>query len=133
MTLLIARIKVLATEATTWLLVLMGALIELSDKLNKIVGLDPAIVGGITKAVVLIGTAVAIIRRVTEVIDSQKGLLPVGGLVVPKTNMPALGAPGDVPANLDKGTIAFPDVVWFLVAIAVLLAIVLMWRQVTGK
>lgn len=41
-------------------------------------------VGG--KVVSVIGAAVLIIRRSTPVIDSQRGLLPVAGPVIPEAN-----------------------------------------------
>jgi hypothetical protein len=42
------------------------------------------LVGYLAPAVTVIGVLVLIVRRVTEVIDSQRGLLPVVGQIIPE-------------------------------------------------
>ena len=88
---LIARIKVLASAANTWLvaiaLIVPIAVSEIAQELPS----DKAEVvtkwGG--KLIAWIGVAIAIVRRSTPVIKSQRGLLePEDGPIIPVANIP---------------------------------------------
>jgi hypothetical protein len=77
----IARIKVLATAAVTWLLVASTIVTIASEEIAAVLPAGTATtVGAVAlKVVAVIGAAVAIIRRVTPVLPDQRGLLPTAG------------------------------------------------------
>lgn len=75
---LLARIKVIITAAPTYLTMAAVVVGILADELSKTVpdGWQDNVVqiGGAIVAV--LGAAIAIIRRVTPVLESQRGILP---------------------------------------------------------
>lgn len=74
---LLERIKVLLTAAVTWLVVLGGVLTIVIAQLTPVLGVDDPIILWLTGAVVWIAILVQIIRRVTPVLPSARGILPV--------------------------------------------------------
>jgi len=69
---LLDRFVVLATSAVTYLVMASAALVIISEEI-------PGTAGTITKVVAWLGTAVAIIRRVTPVLKGDRGLLLPAG------------------------------------------------------
>lgn len=80
MTETLARVRVVATSAVTWLQVVAAVLVIAAEEIAKAV---PEISDDVTTVVVrvvaVLGAAVAIIRRVTPVLPDERGLLPAGG------------------------------------------------------
>lgn len=85
----LTRIKTLAAAANTWLVaggIVVGIIAEeIADELSGDTAADVVRIGG--KIVGWLGAAAAIVRRSTTVIESQRGLLPVAGPVVPEANV----------------------------------------------
>ena len=73
----ITRIKTILTTFVTWLVVLAGILTIVAGELVDQVGADSPVIVLILRVVAWLGTAVAIIRKVTPVLPSATGLLPV--------------------------------------------------------
>lgn len=76
---IIARTRVIATAAVTWLVVIAAVLQELvAEVANSEIDGDAAelIVSWGGRALILIGGAVTIIRRVTPVDTDDRGVLP---------------------------------------------------------
>ena len=86
----LTRVKVVLGNVSTWLI---GASAVVAIFAEEIVAFLPdEWDGSVTQAAVVIvavlTAAVNIIRRVTPVIDSQRGLLPVPGVIIPEQNAP---------------------------------------------
>jgi hypothetical protein len=77
MRLFLARLKVISTAAVTYLTMIAVVLTIVVDELADTIDM-PAVVAVIAKIISGIGVAVAIIRRVTPVIVSERGILPNG-------------------------------------------------------
>lgn len=73
---LAAKAKVVLTAAITWLVALEAALVILADELAPLIPApwSDRINAGLLIAIGIIATAVAIIRRVTPVIPSERGI-----------------------------------------------------------
>lgn len=71
-----AKAKVVLTAAVTWLIALEAALIVLSDELAKAIPVPWAdrVTAWVLIAIGVIGTAIAIIRRVTPVLPDERGI-----------------------------------------------------------
>jgi ABC-type glucose/galactose transport system permease subunit len=80
MTKFLARARVVATSAVTWLQVVAAVLVIAAEEIAKAV---PEVSDDVTTVVVrivaVLGAAVAIIRRVTPALPDERGLLPAGG------------------------------------------------------
>ena len=80
---LIARAKVLAASAVTWLLAAATIITLAAGELAKVFPDNAATIGALAiRAVAFTGGAVAIIRRVTPVLDQARGLLPADPLTL---------------------------------------------------
>lgn len=73
----ITRIKTILTTFVTWLVVLAGILTIVAGELVEQLGADSAVIVLILRVITWIGIAVTIIRKVTPVLPSATGLLPV--------------------------------------------------------
>lgn len=71
-----AKIKVIASSAVTWLTFAVMALTMFSEEIAAVLPTDTDVTAWIAKAVVWLGAAIAIIRRVTPVIPEERGILP---------------------------------------------------------
>ena len=78
---LIARIKVVLAAAVTWIVVASTVVTLASDEIAEVLPAgDAETVGAVAaKIVAVLGAAVAIIRRVQPVIESERGILPTEG------------------------------------------------------
>jgi hypothetical protein len=76
---MLEQIKVVSTAAVTWITATSAALVILSEEISAVApdGSED-LVAIIVKAVAWLGAAVAIIRRVTPVLPSERGILPQG-------------------------------------------------------
>lgn len=74
---LIARAKVVLSTFVTWLVVAAGILTVVAADLTELLGTDSAVIVALVRVLAWIGAAIAIIRKVTPVLDSATGLLPV--------------------------------------------------------
>lgn len=73
----IARIKVIAGAAVTWLVAASTTVTIFSDEIVKVVPDQAQGIGSVSlKIVAWLGAAIAIIRRVTPVIPEDRGILP---------------------------------------------------------
>lgn len=76
---LLARIKVVLTALPTWLTAIAVTITALSPLIAGMFPHDAEVIARVAVAVVAgIGSAIAIIRKVTPVLPSQVGLLPQG-------------------------------------------------------
>lgn len=82
--LLAARARVVLTGFVTWLIVINTVLVQAAQVLadHAPAGWDTA-VRWVGMAAAVVGTAIAIIRRVTQVLPEERGLLPVPGVPTP--------------------------------------------------
>lgn len=73
---LAAKAKVVLTAAVTWLVALEAALIVLADELAPLIPLPWAdrVTAWLLIAIGVIGTAIAIVRRVTPVLPNERGI-----------------------------------------------------------
>lgn len=73
----VEQVKVVAGSAVTWMTVASTAVVIVSDELAKVLPAGAAeTVGAVSvKVVAVLGAAVAIIRRVSPVLPSARGLL----------------------------------------------------------
>ena len=78
--LLAARARVVLTGFVTWLIVINTLLVQAAQILadHAPAGWD-TLVRWVGMAAAVVGTAIAIIRRVTQVLPEERGLLPVAG------------------------------------------------------
>lgn len=78
--LLAARARVVLTGFVTWLIVINTLLVQAAQILadHAPAGWD-TVVRWVGMAAAVVGTAIAIIRRVTQVLPEERGLLPVAG------------------------------------------------------
>lgn len=70
------RVKVILTSLVTWLVAAGAVGAILTDELTGVIGADHPVVNLIARVVVIAGTAVSIIRRVTPVLPQEVGVLP---------------------------------------------------------
>ena len=75
---MIERIRTVATAAVTYLVALASVLTIAADELGKVAGVPENITRALAVALVVIGTAVAIIRRVTTVLPAARGIVDQG-------------------------------------------------------
>jgi small neutral amino acid transporter SnatA (MarC family) len=76
----IARTKVVLSAAVTWLVVAAAVLAIIAEELAKVLpdGPGQAVARVLGIALMAIGCAIAIIRRVTPVLPDERGILPPG-------------------------------------------------------
>lgn len=74
---IVDRIQVVLTAVVTWLVALAAVLVIVADELATAIGAEHPVVALCARAVVVVGVAVSIIRRVTPVLPAAQGLLPV--------------------------------------------------------
>lgn len=77
---LIDRARVVLTAAPTYLVGASAVVTIVADEVAKVLPAGQATtVGAVTvRVVAILGAAVAIVRRVTPVVDGERGLLPPG-------------------------------------------------------
>jgi len=72
------RLKVLLTAAVTYITIIQAVLVIFSEELASLFadGDAQTVVATIVKVIAVLGAVVTIIRRVTPVLPSERGLLP---------------------------------------------------------
>ena len=73
----IARVSVVLRSAVTWLTLIATILAIAAEDLVELLGAESAVLVVVFRVIAWIAAAVAIIRKVTPVLDSATGLLPV--------------------------------------------------------
>lgn len=77
MALLIQRIRTVLSAAVTWLVLIGFALTQVAAELDEFAGVPPGVIQWVGSAIAIVGAIVAIIRRVTPVLEQARGLDPV--------------------------------------------------------
>lgn len=75
-----ARLRVILTAAVTWLLVAQATLVGFADQLGPFIPTPWAdrVNAALISALAVIAAIITIIRRVTPVLPSERGILPPG-------------------------------------------------------
>ena len=102
---LIARLLVILRAAPTYLVALAMVLTIVADELPDIPGIPAEVLTVIARIITVIGVAVAIIRRVTPVVEQARGLLPPAELPRQTGRHPECRRP---PARTPAGPRAHP-------------------------
>ncbi len=97
-----ARIRTVLASAVSWLVALAAVLTIVAEELAGVAGLPDAVGRAIATALVVIGVAVAIIRRVTPVLPGARGILP------PPAGTPETPREAALLAQLDEARREFP-------------------------